>query len=349
MILAILLMGCGDAELEGYRASLSAYDRGRAALEAARPAEAANLFAEAATFDPASPELPVWQARALVEAGDPAGAEGVLAAALERFPDEVTARYNHAAVLSRLGELDAAAEELSRLYASGAVEPAEVGEDPDFAALAADPRYQQLAPPQRVAVALVGEPGAVLLGEDWTLEIEVRSRQGELLAFSDLGETTGLLRHVRTVEDLDPVGGREQRRTLTVTWKAVAPGLRTLGPWLVAAGGQSTVTGTVPVEVLALPGRAPGVPDEAGSVFSVESALAGTTAPWAGRLLGRLAVRLPPDATATLAPAPAEPPTRLELRRAGQTEQLALLYRDAAATQVTIRRGPAALLQADVP
>lgn len=343
-----LLPACGDPALDAHREAIKAYDAGRAALES-DPAAAATRFAEAAARDPDAPELLAWQAEALSRAGDLAGAEQVLATGLVRFPDAADLAYNRAALLARLGRLDEAAALLGALYAAGAAEPAEAGEDPDFAALAADPRYASYAPPPQVEVHAVGEAGPVLLGEEWTLELEILARAGELLTFTELGEPTGLLRHQRTVEDLSPPEGRRQRRTLTVTWRAVAPGQRALGPWLVAAGGQSAVVGPLAVEVVALPGREPGEPDELGSLFSVEAALAGPPPPWAGRLLGRLAVRLPPDAAVEVEPQPPRPPVQLELRRGGQTEQIAWLYADAGPSRVRVTRGPTELLSAEVP
>lgn len=352
-MILLLALGCRDPEAARYREALAAYDQGREALAAGQPEAAARHFAEAARIDPDSPALPAWRATALDRAGDLSGAQEALEEALARFPGDVTLRYNRAALLARQGVLEEAALELRALYAAGAVDPAEVGEDPDFALLAEDPRYQALAPPPSVVVTARGEEGPVLLGEPATLDLEIASRAGALVSITDMGDASGLLRHARTVEDDHGVEGRVAKRTLTVTWRAVAPGEAALGPWLVAAGGVSAVTERVPLEVLALPGRAPsGEPDEAGSVQSVEAMFAGKSAPWAGRERGRVLVVHSPGARAEVRGAEGEvdpAPVQLELRRAGQTEAQGELHRVSGAATVRVTRGGHTLLEAEVP
>ena len=351
-MILLLILACGDPQLREARAALDAYDAGKVLLDAGKPREAAARFGEAALHDQNSPELLAWQAQALSDAGEGSAAIELLTQGLSRFPDDPTLRYNRAAALVHDGALDAAAADLRALYSLGLADPVEVGDDPDFAALQADSRFSDLAPAPQVDLSARGEPGPVLLGDTWTLELSVSARRGELLSITDMGEPTGLLRHTRTVEDIASGDARVGSRTLTITWRAVAPGDGTLGPWLVAVGGQSALTPSFPVSVIALSRPAILQPDEAGTVYSVEALLAPTPAVWAGRLLGRVAARAPADASVTVTPEAGEAdadPIRLELRRDGQPEAGASLYRVAGPARVQITRAGASLLDQQVP
>ena len=163
--LALLLLGCADPALARYREALDAYGEGRAALAAGKTADAAAAFGRVAERDPDSATAVGWRAWALDQGGDDAGALAVLDEGLARFPSDPNLRYNRAALRARSGALDGAAEDLRVLYASGALDPAEAGDDPDFAALARDPATVALAPPPAVEVSAHGEAGAVLLGD----------------------------------------------------------------------------------------------------------------------------------------------------------------------------------------
>ena len=352
-LLAVGLLSCGGNPYGYLSRSVEAYDAGREALVGGDGRAAAASFAAAAEQDPDSALLPAWQAHALSEAGDIAGALGVLDDALRRVPDDVTLRYNRAALRARQGALDAAAADLALLIEVGAVDPVEAGEDPDFAAFAADPALVALAPPPSVRVGLTGESGAVLLGEPFTREIVVDSLAGALISVTDMGEPTPLLRHVRTVEDILGGGGRRRvARTLTVTWRAVAAGESRVGPWLIAAGGASALTDAAPVHVVALPGRAEGAPRAAPAVFSPDAAFTGRTPPWAGRALGRVAVLYnggdAVEVTGEAGERDADP-VALELRADGQTRWLAELYDVSGPATVRVRRRGQTVLEAVVP
>lgn len=351
--LLLLLFACKDPALARYREALEAYDAGRAALAAGKAREAADDFGRVAQLDPDSATAIAWQAWALDQAGDGSEALRVLDAGIARFPSDPNLRYNRAALRARAGEVDGAAEDLRVIYASGAIDPAVAGDDPDFAALARDPAYAALAPPPAVEVGVHGEPGAVLLGEPWTLELELRSRVGELLSFANQGADPGLLRHVRTVEDLLEPEGRVQPRTLTVTWKAVSAGQGQIGPWKVSAGGAIGDVPVAPVQVLALPGRVTAQPsDEGGGLRSVEALFEGRPGPWAGRDRGDVLVVLQPGTSAEVqgADGAVDPaPVALELRRSGQTVAIGELHHLPGAAHVRVTRQGKALLDQDVP
>ncbi len=353
MLILLALLACQDPELARYHDALAVWDEARAALDRGEHALAAERFARLAELDPHSAAAPAWRAVAQDRAGDTDGALATLDEALARFPDDPTLRYNRAALRARRGEVERAAEDLRILYAAGAVDPLEVGEDPDFAAVAADPSTASLAPPPDVKLALRGEDGPVLMGEDATLELVVEAKRGALVAITDMGEPSGSLRLRRLVEDIGLSEGRTTTRTLTATWRTLSPGDLRLGPWLVAAGGVSALSDRVALQILALPGRqVAGAPDEQGTLRSVEAALAGHEAPWAGREEGRVLVVLPAGARAeVVGPEGARDPdpALLELRREGQTVAQAELHRLSGACAARIERAGQVLLETQVP
>lgn len=352
MVILALLLACADPELARYKEALHAWDQGKAALDDGDAAKAAERFGRVAELDPQSPTALAWVAVARERAGDAPGALDALDEGVSRFPDDVTLRYNRAAWHARHGEVQAAADDLRALYTAGTVDPLEVGEDPDFASVAADPATAGLAPPPSVLTEIHGEGGPVLIGENATIELDLSAKTGELVSITDMGESTGLLRLARIVEDVDPSDGRRTSRHLSVTWRTVAAGKVELGPWLVAAGGVSAITERVSLEVLALPGREiDAAPDEADTVRSLEALFSGHEAPWAGRVGGRVLVVLPLGARAEVQepgglqdPAPAT----LELRAAGQTKVLGELHRLTGEVQVKVVKGSTTILETTV-
>jgi len=283
-------VGCGDPELRPLRGALEAYDAGRSALTAGDAARAAEHFAEARSAAD-HPALAAWEAAALSEAGRDSAALERLDRAVGLFPADVTLRYNRAAARARLGATAEAAADLGWLRARGALDPDETGADPDFAALAADPEHAHLARAPRVTVGGQAEDGAVILGEEWTVTLTVEAPTGAELWLERVDSPTGLLRLTRVVEDvLEAPSAWRERRTLTFTWKAVAPGTGRLGPVRVHAGSLEADTGSWPVEVLALGGRAPadargGVALE-GPLLVPSQHVGERTPPWLGELAG---------------------------------------------------------------
>lgn len=326
-----MLQACGgDPELDPFRDALSAYDAGRAALDEGDHAGAIAAFDEAAAADPASPSLQVWRAQAREAAGQEVEALAVYEEAIARFPRHVALRYNRASLAARRGDVDRAAKDLRFLYARDLLDPMEVGEDPDFAALVEDPDTTLLVPRPQVWLDPKVEEGAVILGASWTLQITVETPRGPAPSITDMGQAPGLLRHLRTVEDVLEIGPRTERRQLLVEFLAVAPGKGSLGPWLVAAGGTSALTDRFPVEVVALPGRGAQPEPREAAAHLPSTLLAGLSAPHAGRLeVGPVAMGEAGDVLRCL-DADAVPveilPVELELREAGQVQWLARLW-----------------------
>ncbi len=272
----------------------------------------------AAKADPKRPVLRGWHAWALDMSGDTEGALEVLDSALHTHPDASDLRYNRAAIRARLGRLEGAAADLRWLYANDVVQPVEVGEDRDFLPLATDKDLRKLVPTAQVRADMRGEAGSVLLGENFTIELNVVGRSGASVEMEDLGTTTGLLCHIRTVEDLREEGPLWTRRRVQIIYQAVAGGKGMMGPWLVKSGGTSTLTDRVAVEVVALPGRAPTQKPGEATAMQLPSGLGEVhLPPWIGPVAGARVARVGPRHT--LSPAVLRPvgPV-LELWNAGQ-------------------------------
>jgi len=319
-VLILLWLACTDPEFAGVSDAMSAYTSGEEAMEAGLPLRAAAAFSEAAASDPERPVLRGWQAWALDQAGQPEAALEVLDSAIEAHPDAVDLRYNRAAIRARLGELEMAASDLRALYAQGAAQPLVVGDDRDFRLLAADPEWNALVPTAQVRVELRGEAGAVVLGEWLTLHLDIIGRSGAEVTLQEMGEATGLLHHIRTVEDVVKEGDLWSHRSLRIVYRTVAEGKSTLGPWLVRAGGTTALTERIKVEVVALPGKeAVGGPEESSALILPSSMDGAPSAPWIGLQGGTSVARLGPRHT--LSPpvrAPAGPV--LELWSKGQVQ-----------------------------
>jgi hypothetical protein len=348
----LFLVACAtEGEFSHYEDALRAYDEGRAALERNAPEESVRAFERARGADPQSPVLIAWLAKALVASGRIDEALAVLEDGHRRYPEETTLHYNRAALLARKGRVDEAGAELRALLSKGRVSPLDIQADQDFALLVGDARFRDLLPSDQVRVTLRGEAGAVLVGEMFTVRLAIESRDGQSLAFTDMGKPSGLLHHHRTVEDVVHRSDGLVARELEVTWRAVAPGTATIGPWLVAAGGTSVLTEDVTVEVKALAGQSTKLaPLEAGAMSSPDAMLGGRPIPWAGRIDDALVVKLAPGMRHTFTwdgDARADgPPEEIVYRESGQPVWTAWAYRGDGSAQVKVERQKEVLLDA---
>ena len=317
-VLILLWLACADPEFRPIANSLSAYDRGQQALEEGMPLRAADAFEAAAEADPARPVLRQWQAWALDKGGESQAAIEVLDAAIQAYPEATDLRYNRAALRARQGHLKRAAADLRWLYAKDVVQPVEVADDRDFLPLAADKELRSLVPAGQVQAEARGESGSVLMGEPFTLELQIVARSGVGVQLEDMGETTGILRHVRTIEDERPEGPLWTRRNIRIVYTAVEGGQGRIGPWLVKAGGTSALTEWVKVDVVQLPDQKASLLPSEASALRLPSGLAEASAPpWIGIENGVRVARLGPPHT--ISPAvPISPGPVLELWVDGQ-------------------------------
>lgn len=315
----ILLLACADPELDPFARALASYEAGQEALAAGDPKAAAARFAEARAADPRSLPLVLWEARALAEATDLAGAEARLTEVLQADPTVGMAWYNRAAYRARAGRMDESASDLRRALELGVRGPLEAAADPDFAAARAHPAFAGLLPPQPLDATIRGPEGAVFVGSRVPIEIAVTTLPGAAPILRREGGDPGCLRLSRVVQD-DRESAGAHTRTLTVELRAEGPCDAMLGPFTVSgANGASATLGAVPVKVEAPPGTPavsglPPLPAE----WLVPSAFAAADAGFAAARAGGGVVAMGPAGRAVSAQG-AEPEVRLEWRVDGQT------------------------------
>jgi hypothetical protein len=317
-VLIWLVLACTNPELSDLQRALDAYAAGQVALVQGDPNAAAKSFARAAAADKERAAPIAWQAWAEDKAGRTEAALATLNAGLARFPADPYLRYNRAAIRARTGQLALAGSDLRWLYANAHVEPVEVADDGDFVRLGTDPELRALLPAVQVSAVVTGEPGSVVLGERFTLELDLVGRSGAAVSMQDLGEPTGLLRHTRTIEDVLPAERLWTRRRIRVEYRAVAAGQAKIGPWLISAAGTSVLTDRLPFEVVALPGRDARQPPQEATAVVIPSSWAGwQEPPWIGTVDGQRLAVVGPMHKVRPADARADG-VQLELREAGQ-------------------------------
>ena len=230
------------------------------------------------------------------------------------------------------------------------LDPAEAGEDEDFARLTADPRYAELAPAPKVEIQLEERADALLLGERYTVELLIRSRSGQPLEAALDPVAVGLQRFVqeRAIEDIVTEEAGWTVRRLTVDWRAQAAGVETVGPVNLTAHGSTATFGPLNVEVTVLGGReAPQTAAGVTPTLWLPSAVLGAQeAPWIGRLPdGRPVALMLPGMSARSSLEDARP-LRLEHREQSQTQWLAEVFPASSEPQtLTIRRGRRVILE----
>lgn len=341
--------GCGGSAHADLQRSLAAWEEGKARLAEHDPAGARAAFRRAQAIDPSSPALVAWEVEAVMAAGEPGEALGLLDAGLDRFPADRTLRYNRAALRARGADLEGAATDLRLLYDAHQIDPSDVAEDPDFALLASDPTLSALVPQPRLSAVLVGEGGSVLLGEDVVVRIVLDAPLGEGREIAPLrgriDRAADTFRLSRLVLDLGAPVGRRVPASLELTYVALRAGDRPIGPWTFDAGRATAAAGPTPAVVVALPGRpeAPLVvqPDELPLPI-LDPAVAGQ--PWSGALGGWPALVAPAEARIELE---GEVPglVRVELRRQGQAVVSGVAAPPGAALHGRVTRGGETLLR----
>ena len=244
--------------------ALESYDRGILAMHQGEPALAVDAFADAIGNDPDRPVLWAWEARALITAGRIEEAISRLNAGLSRFPDDVVLRYQRAAVLAKSGNLPASVQDLRWLYANEKAHPIEVGEDPSFLALKADPLYSELVPEAQVDASVTGESGSVLVGERYTVEFLITSRRGTPVHIVNEGDSLQSMALVRLVEDVTFQDDIWTKRMLRAEFRPLMPGRLAAGPWMVEVGESATLTERLVIDIVSIPGQ--NVPAPAASI-----------------------------------------------------------------------------------
>jgi len=349
MIALLALLACSDPELDPFRDALSDYDKGQEAVTREDWPGAMAAFSAALDDHPNSPSLHLWLAHAQAQTGDLDAARVTLDQGISRSTGSVDLRYNRAAYAARAGDLDAAARDLQYLYARQLLDPVLAGEDTDFLAMSADPRYATLAPPPQVELEVSAPEPTVLRGEVYALDFALRSRTGRPITVA-APATPGALRHQRTVEDIIGEAEGWSVRRVNLSWAVTEAGQVSIGPVDLTAHGSTARIGPLPVEGTLLPGQVAGpVPaDGLPTPWLPSALLAGREAPWAGRLDdGRLAVMFLPGMKASFPGAGQA--SRLELREQGQVVWQALIAATEPNVEVVMSRGGREVSRERVP
>jgi hypothetical protein len=343
LALTLVVGACGEPRFGELAQALAENDRGRALLDAGDAAGAAAAFARAIELDPASADLELWRGRALAAAGDLPGAIDATTAALRKRSGDGVALYNRACYRARLGEVDNAMIDLDAALATEAVTAQHAARDPDLQALRDDPRTRDRAPRPTLRCAAELPSDAVFIGAPLTLTVQAAFERGASLGVAQLGEQAAQFTLARALEAVETEGDLT-RVALSYELRAVAPGQGLFGPLRVTVNELVCEVAPMPFTVLGPEGFvAP--PLGIGPDLTPPSALvAGLGLPGFTRRGARVLARAEAGDELVLSPTPGAT-TRLELRERGLTRWVGVDALAPEATRVTVRRGGEVLLE----
>ncbi len=339
MIAWLALSACQepDPELVALARAFSEYDRGRAALEAGRPADAVAALDAALAVRPGDPLLGAWRAHALAESGDVAGAVKGFDAVLEAWPDFTPARLLRGTLRLQLGDVDGAATDVKRAVGQDWLAARSLRLDPVIGPWLEDPRFAAL-PRESLRVAVQGPEGSVFIGSEAMVRIGVLGADDDPIHLDLAGQGPWELASVT----------ESTRPTTDGPLRDLRLGLRAKGAGRVEVAGQ-VVAGPwrAPLPSLVLESVAPpGTPVvESRLVWATPSeVLAGRAVPSAFIGAAGLVVVVEPGDDVAISPQPSAPPVRYE------REGVAVAFvfpdvREAVSVEVRhegelIRRGP---------
>jgi len=306
-LLGLLALGCPSAPpdpgLVAERKALDAWRSGEEHLQAGRAQQARQAFELALEHQPADPVILAWRARSEAAAGEPREAVQTLDTVLSKEPGFAEARYNRAAYLARLGDLDRAASDLRRALLDGAGDPREALLDADFQPHLSHPAFSFL-PQAPLALEVKGPGGTVFVGSDATLRLSVTglSLDGLSVQAPDIRAPVRLSRVEERVEELD---GGDERITLTWTLRVLGAGRADLGPFVARSGPREASADALTLVTLAPPDAEP---PPSRTVSLIRPSTLAATAPsdqahaWVHQ--GRLVVRSEPSHRVQVEPDP---------------------------------------------
>ena len=243
MILWLLACTQGEPPI---KTSLDRYSQGLEHLEAGQPGLAAVDFEQARALSPQSAELLVWQAKALADSGDLGGGIALLDQAVQMRPGLVEGWYNRACYKARAGDLEGASADLQQALRSPKLDRLLVAQDPDLAALRADPANAAWIPLPSLGLSLQVPTEPAFLGSE--IEVVIRVEQGAELGMRLSGALQSpLLRPVSWIEERSAELPGERRLRLRL--KVLGGGEALLGPFVVSASG---LEGELPAQSVTL-------------------------------------------------------------------------------------------------
>lgn len=283
------------------------------------------------------PSLAAVEARLVLAESGVADALVVLDGALERFPRDAGLRWDRAALRARSGDLVGAAKDLRGPVGRGELDPARLGRDPDLAAVATDAMLAGLVRLPEVSARVDAAPDGIV-GESWTLEMEVRAPKQPLQIVG--AGPQPIARIERVVEDVLDEDDWDSTRRITWSARLVGPSEGRVGPWELRAGGASGGVSAVPLEATLL-GEPVGLQSRWPTELWVPEALLGDEVPPAVVRRGAY--------TLVAAPAHMEVQTTgcvsVESRRRGQRRWAGAVCDSGSGAAWTIKDGAVTVLQ----
>lgn len=228
------LLACTQPE-PPLKQSLDLYAQGLVKLEAGEFSQAAEDFERARLLAPESGELLIWQAKALAEGGDLDGAVALLDQAIRQHPGLVQGWYNRACYKARAGDLEGARVDLMQALRSPELDRLLVAQDPDLAALRADPANADWIPMPDLGLSLKVPAEPAFLGSEIELVIGVEQGAEEGLSLRSESPLSPLLRPVSWIEERSAEAPGQRRIRLRL--KVLGGGEAQVGPYTVSASG----------------------------------------------------------------------------------------------------------------
>ncbi len=329
------LLACTQPE-PSVTQSLDLFSQGKAHLEAGRPAQAEESFAQASAVDPQSAELWIWQAKALAEQGKLPGAIEALDRAVALRPGLVEGWYNRACYKARAGDLEGAKQDLQQALRSPELDRILVARDPDLAPLRKDPANAGWIPLPKLEVRASAPTEPAFLGAE--IELSVTLGDGGQQGWQVRGgPESPLLQPVQWLEETSAESPGQRR--LRLRYKVQGGGEAQLGPWTVRAGGLESTVETGPLTLLAPKSHQAPVAPWPGSVASPSELLADQVG--ARRLEGSwVVVSMQPGDRVVW---DARQEVVLELRQDGVLQALGVLAQLPQGSPVSLYRGQAEL------
>lgn len=325
------LLACTQPE-PPLKTSLDLYAQGLEMLEAGEPAQAAERFEAARALSPQSAELLVWEAKALADSGELAGAILLLDRAIALRPGLLEGWYNRACYKARAGDLEGAGQDLRHALRSPELDPLVVALDPDLAPLRADPANAEWIPMPELGLSMRVPEAPAFLGSEIEAVLRLERGADQGLSLRRVGEGSPLLRPVAWIEERSTQAPGQLGLRLRA--QVMGAGEASFGPFKVSASGLEETLEAQSVRLLAPQSHTP--PDQiwAGPLQAPSELLSLTTG--AQRIGEWVVVSHAPGDTLQWQ---ATEQLSLELREDGRIQAIGVVGRLPTGERVQVMRG----------